>query len=149
METKSNSLPANRVREIKKIILHCTATFLEQVVTVETIANWHKEKGWKACGYHYVIYQDGTIAEGRPVEEVGAHCVGHNAHSIGVCYVGGLDHKGRPFDSRTVEQKEALVSLLHSLKEQYPEATIHGHNEFSKKACPCFDVQEWLKEVEL
>ena len=100
----------------------------------------HPEPG----GFHH----HGSIEEGRPLEKIGAHCRGHNAHSIGICYIGGLGHplkgdaKGKPEDTRTPEQKISLYSLLSLLKQRFPNATIHGHNEFANKACPCFDVQK-------
>lgn len=135
------------MREIKEIIVHCTATFPDQVVTVADIARWQRAKGFRDIGYHYVINQQGEVAEGRPIEQVGAHCLKHNANSIGVCYVGGLDMFAKPTDTRTDEQKASLLSLLQSLKEQFPNASIHGHNEFSNKACPCFDVSEEYKNL--
>lgn len=137
------------MRKINEIIVHCTATFPEQQVTVADITRWHREKGWATCGYHYVICLDGTIQNGRPIEEMGAHCKGHNTNSIGVCYVGGLAADGKPADTRNNEQRASMVQLLKQLLQQYPQATIHGHNEFAAKACPCFNVQQWLQEVEL
>lgn len=78
------------------------------------------------------------------LSEIGAHCKGHNAISIGICYIGGLSKDGKPKDTRTLEQKAALLDLITQLKEEFPHATIHGHNEFSAKACPCFDVKKEL-----
>ena len=78
------------------------------------------------------------------MSEIGAHCKGHNAISIGICYIGGLSKDGKPKDTRTLEQKAALLDLIGQLKEEFPHATIHGHNEFSAKACPCFDVKKEL-----
>ena len=91
-------------------------------------------------------HRDGSIHVGRSVEEVGAHCKGHNTVSIGVCYIGGLSKDGKPKDTRTSEQKAALKALIEQLKEEYPEATVHGHNEFAAKDCPCFDVKEEFGE---
>lgn len=82
----------------------------------------------------------------RSVEEVGAHCKGHNTVSIGVCYIGGLSKDGKPKDTRTPQQKPALKALIVQLEVEYPEAMVHGHNEFSSKACPCFDVKEELSQ---
>jgi len=128
------------MRQINEIIVHCTATFPKQEVTVENITRWHKQRGFQTIGYHYVVYLDGSIHEGRPIEEIGAHCKGHNAHSIGVCYVGGLDDDARPSDTRNPAQKAALVEILTQLLQQYPGAVIHGHRDFANKACPCFDA---------
>ena len=128
------------MRTIKEIIVHCTATEEGRNFSVADIDGWHRRKGWRCIGYHYVVYLDGTIACGRKLSEVGAHCAGHNANSIGVCYVGGL-RNGRPADTRTPQQKMALLRLLFNLKTMYPNAKIYGHKDFSSKACPCFDAR--------
>lgn len=133
------------MRQITEIIIHCSATPIGKNYTVEDIDKWHKAKGWKGIGYHYVIYLDGSVHKGRPEEEIGAHCKGHNSNSIGICYIGGLDEFGEPEDTRTDKQKEALIVLLKALKAKYPEAIIHGHREFAAKACPCFDAKEEYK----
>jgi N-acetylmuramoyl-L-alanine amidase len=130
------------MRKITEIIIHCSATPEGLEISVDIIRDWHvKQRGWSDIGYHYVIGLDGVLFDGRPIEEIGAHCLGHNTHSIGICYVGGLDLSGNPKDTRTDEQKNTLDKLLGDLKQVYPDATIHGHNEFSNKACPCFDVK--------
>jgi N-acetyl-anhydromuramyl-L-alanine amidase AmpD len=105
----------------------------------------HQAKGWKCCGYHYYITRDGQLHFGRPEEMVGAHARHYNAHSIGVCYEGGLDEKGRAADTRTPAQKKALLTLLLSLKQDYPDAEIVGHCELEgvHKACPCFSCSEY------
>ncbi len=128
------------MRTITLIICHCTATIEGKHYTVEDVDAWHRARGWKMIGYHYLILLDGTIQQGRPEEMVGAHCLNHNQHSIGVCYVGGLDINGKPADTRTPAQKRALLSLLSQLKKKYPRALIVGHNTFANKACPCFDA---------
>lgn len=128
------------MRTINEIIIHCTATEAKLPVTIATIDQWHKAKGWKGCGYHYIVHQDGHIDIGRPLTEVGAHCKGHNAHSIGIAYVGGL-LEGKPSDTRTYDQIESLVLLTKTLCRIFPTITaIKGHNEYSNKACPCFNV---------
>lgn len=135
------------MRKINEIIVHCTATPEGRDVTVAEIDRWHKQRKFKMIGYHYVIYRDGSIHGGRPITMVGAHCTGHNARSIGVCYVGGCDKQMRPKDTRTPEQKAALLSLLKHLKKQFPTATIHGHRDFAAKACPSFDATEEYKNL--
>ena len=138
------------MRTINEIIVHCTATPEGKDFKAKDIDRWHKERGWKKIGYHYVIDLDGKIEKGRGENEVGAHCSGRNAHSIGVVYVGGLAKDGKtPKDTRTEAQKEALWKILISLIIKYPNATIHGHNEFSSKACPCFNVKEEYKDINL
>lgn len=130
------------MRKITKIIVHCSATPEGRDYTVADIDRWHKQRGWKGIGYHYVIYRDGSVHTGRDVEQIGAHCTGQNANSIGICYIGGMtaDNK-KPKDTRTPEQVTALRALINELKTKYPTATIQGHNEFANKACPCFDVK--------
>lgn len=133
------------MRKIDKIILHCSATKEGQHFTTADIDNWHRARGFAKIGYHFVVYLDGSVHKGRDISEIGAHCLGQNKNSIGICYIGGLDKDGKPKDTRTPEQKEALIKLVAELKEKYPNATIHGHNEFAAKACPCFDVQKEFK----
>ena len=132
------------MREIDKIIIHCTATKEGKDYSVDTVRKWHLKRGWSDIGYHFLIRLDGTIEKGRDVNRIGAHCKGHNKGSIGICYVGGCDSSLKPKDTRTDAQRESLNKLLLELKTVYPLATIHGHNEFSSKACPSFDVQTEL-----
>lgn len=131
-------LPAKRT--ITEIIVHCTATPSGQHYTVDDIRRWHLARGFSDIGYHYVVYLDGRIVAGRDVNIAGAHCKGHNLHSIGVCYVGGLTKDGATADTRTPAQEDALLELLKQLKSQYPYASIHGHRDYANKACPCFDA---------
>ena len=130
------------MRNIKEIIVHCSATPEGRPHTVQDIRAWHKQRGFKDIGYHYVIYLDGSIHEGRSTKLTGAHCTGHNKNSIGVCYIGGMtaDMK-HPKDTRTEAQKKALRSLLKYLKQQHPQARIFGHRDFAAKACPSFDAR--------
>lgn len=130
------------MRRITEIIIHCTATKEGKDYTVEDIRRWHMERGWDDCGYHFVVRLDGTVEQGRPIAVAGAHCKGHNANSIGIAYVGGLDKDGRPKDTRTAAQRDALLCLVWRVKQAYPEAKVFGHNAFANKACPCFDVSE-------
>lgn len=134
-------------RTINEIIVHCTATPEGRDYTVEQIREQHKSQGWNDIGYHYVVYRDGSIHEGRDVNTAGAHCNGHNAHSIGVVYVGGCDKAMRPKDTRTDAQKESLYFLLKVLKRHYPQTTIHGHNEYANKACPSFNVKTEYEDL--
>lgn len=130
------------MRTINEIIIHCSATKEGNKISAATIDRWHKDRGWRGIGYHYVVRIDGSIEYGRPVQDIGAHVKGRNKHSIGVCYIGGLDADMEPKDTRTQEQKESLLYLLKTLKRLHPSATIHGHREFANKACPCFDANK-------
>lgn len=130
------------MRAINKIIIHCTATPEGRAVTLADVDAWHKQRGYNGIGYHFLIGLNGEIWAGRSIEKAGAHTLGQNANSIGVCYVGGLAADGKtPKDTRTPAQKSALHNLIESLKKQYKNAAIHGHNEFANKACPCFNVK--------
>lgn len=130
------------VRRINEIIVHCTATPEGKDYTVDTLRQWHKQRGFSDVGYHFIVHPDGRLEAGRSIDIAGAHCVGHNVHSIGVCYIGGLDSNGQPKDTRTKEQRIALKTLLVSLRIIYRQAPIYGHCDFSAKACPCFDAKE-------
>lgn len=111
-------------------------------MTVKDIDRWHRDRGFSGIGYHHVIYLDGSIHRGRPEENAGAHTVGQNATSIGVCYIGGVDEKMKPKDTRTSAQRDALKKIVSDLQQRFPGATVHGHNEFAAKACPSFDVKK-------
>lgn len=139
----SEPLKLKTRRTIKEIIVHCSATREGQHVTVAQIRQWHRQRNFADIGYHYVVYLDGSVHAGRPLDNVGAHCTGHNTYSIGVCYVGGVASDGKTAkDTRTSAQKTALLNLLKDLKKEYPKATIHGHREFAAKACPSFDAKK-------
>lgn len=134
------------MRKIDKIILHCAATKEGQHFTVEDIDRWHKARGFAKIGYHYVIYLDGSVHKGRQEELMGAHTLGQNSTSIGICYIGGLDKDGKPKDTRTPEQKASLIRLINDLKLKYPATKVYGHYEFAAKACPCFDVKKEFRQ---
>ena len=142
------------MRPINEIVVHCTATRPDWWAgrstrdKVAEVRRWHVNgRGWSDIGYHYLIDRDGTIAEGRPIGRVGAHVRGRNRNTIGVSLFGG--HGGAEFDqfadNFTPEQDAALRQLLTELCERYPDIDIiSGHNEYAAKACPTFDVREWL-----
>lgn len=129
-------------RHINRIIIHSTATPQGREVSVDDVTRWHIARGFSTIGYHYLIGLDGTIDLGRSIHQIGAHAKGQNRRSIGVAYVGGCDSDMNPKDTRTEAQDMALTNLLRGLLAIYPGCTIHGHNEFSTKACPSFNVQE-------
>lgn len=136
------------MRKINEIIVHCAATPEGKNFKAADIDRWHRERKMKCIGYHYVVDLDGTVEPGRPESEIGAHCLGHNQNSIGVCYVGGLAADGKtPKDTRTAVQKEALFALLKKLRAKYPKASIHGHRDFAAKACPSFDATREYKNI--
>ena len=135
------------MRKITKIIVHCADTPEGRDDKAADIRRWHKARGFNDIGYHYVVDLDGTIEQGRDVSVAGAHCTGHNADSIGVCYIGGADTDMKPKDTRTEEQKTALRLLLKYLVQKYPGAKIYGHRDFANKSCPSFDAKTEYKEL--
>jgi N-acetylmuramoyl-L-alanine amidase len=144
------------MRHIDEIIVHCTATnrnwFIDRDAheVVEEVRRWHKEeRGWSDIGYHFVIHRSGQIAAGRPITRNGAHTRGHNKGTIGIALVGGRGGAADDdfLDNFTPEQHRELHALIDSLKEEFPTITkVSAHNMYAKKACPCFDVRQWLSE---
>ena len=148
-------------RRITDIVIHCTATTPYNDLSADDLRRMHKRQGWSDIGYHYVVRLNGMVELGRDVDLIGAHVSGHNAHSIGVVYVGGLDRYGKAKDTRTDLQKAALLSLLLELRDLYPDAKISGHRDFSPdldgdgrvepeewiKICPCFDAMVEYRKV--
>ena len=130
------------MRVITLIVIHCSAVAPNQRSSAAQIDTWHRQRGWKfGIGYHYVVRRDGQIEPGRPEWMVGAHCQNHNAHSVGICYEGGIDIREQAADTRTAAQKLALRQLLEDLHRRYPRALIVGHHDLDpRKACPCFDA---------
>ncbi|GAB3889811.1 N-acetylmuramoyl-L-alanine amidase [Larkinella knui] len=136
------------MRRIDYIVVHCTAT--QPNASPEAILRyWRQVLGWKSPGYHYLIKKGGEIVPLLPESEVSNGVKGYNSHSVHLSYIGGIDGKGFPKDTRTAGQKESILCLLHSLKTRYKNAKIQGHRDFPgvTKACPSFDVRAWLKEV--
>lgn len=151
--------------DIKAIVIHCSATRPDQKCNAKVIDEWHRKRGWRKIGYHYVINRNGVVEKGREENEVGAHTLGHNRVSLGICLVGGLDYDGNPsMEYYTAKQFDELAYLLWNERDglmlRYPEAEILGHRDLSPdkngdgviepwewvKDCPCFDVREWVAE---
>jgi N-acetylmuramoyl-L-alanine amidase len=130
-------------RKVTHIVVHCTATPEGREHTAKDVRSWHKKKGWRDIGYHWLVRLDGTVEPGRAETQIGAHVEGHNGTSIGVVYVGGIDKDTfKPKDTRTPAQKKALRDLLLDILGRYPGCTILGHRDFPgvNKACPSFDA---------
>lgn len=136
------------MRYYNDIIVHCSATREGKNIKAADIRRWHLHEGYTDIGYHYVIDLDGTIEPGRPLDEIGAHCKGHNKDSIGICYVGGINKAGFNADTRTPAQKRALARLIWRLTTQALNAgfglpAVHGHHDYCPyKDCPCFDAHK-------
>jgi N-acetylmuramoyl-L-alanine amidase len=138
------------MRDIKYIVLHCTAT--PKNTTVQSILNYWKLKlKWNSPGYHHLIKADGEIVDIHPIEKPSNGVQGYNQNSIHISYIGGVDDKGRALDNRTPQQIASQILLLKKYKAMFPKAEIKGHRDFPnvKKWCPSFDVKTWLQSIEL
>lgn len=141
------------MRKITRIIVHCSASADFEPLPAADIRRFHvQERGWSDIGYHYVIQPSGETEAGRPLSEAGAHTYGHNADSIGICLIGGKGSKPDDFPQEhfTVEALYAAQTLIDSLRDVFEpftgsKITVHGHNEFSNKACPGFNAQREFK----
>lgn len=135
------------------LVVHCSATGPKQNIGAADIDKWHRAKGWKCIGYHYVIKRDGTVEEGREEETIGAHVENWNSVALGICMVGGVsaDDPKVAQNNFTSAQWDSLEELLKRMKAKYPQAHIQGHRDFPDvhKSCPCFDAQAWAKEHKL
>lgn len=133
--------------DIQYLVVHCSATTQNRNIGVKEIDRWHRAKGWLGVGYHYVIRRDGTVELGRPAIRPGAHCLGYNDVSLGICLVGGVSTRKRPLNNFTPEQMAALRSLLADLAREHPGVEVVGHRDLNPlKACPSFDVRAWWSE---
>ena len=132
------------MRKIDLIVIHCSATRCNKPFPVTTLIADHRAR-FGFTGYHYYITRDGQTYQTRHENLVGAHARGYNKHSLGVCYEGGLDERGKPAETRTPMQKRALLRLLRRLKKAHPDACILGHRDLPDvhKDCPCFDAKEY------
>ncbi len=142
MEIKLTDGPFGRNPNcVRYIIVHCSATPRGRDIGAREIRAWHLQRGFNDIGYHYVVRLDGTIEAGRSLGQIGAHCLGKNACSIGICYVGGVESDGKiPADTRTDAQRRALDELIASLRRIFPRAEVRGHRDFAAKACPSFNA---------
>ena len=136
-------------RYIDTIILHCSDTYPHMDVGAKEITEWHQDRGYSTNAYHFIIKKDGTIETGRNLDIQGAHCFGYNTNSIGICWVGGKSMNNTPIDDRTKEQKKALAALCINLQAEYPNVEIKGHNDFSKKTCPNFNVEKDIENFDM
>jgi N-acetylmuramoyl-L-alanine amidase len=148
------------MRKINEIVIHCSATKanVDENITLpgediglREIDKWHRARGFNRIGYHYVIRRDGTVEPGRPVDQAGAHVENHNANSIGICLVGGVDESGRAENNFEPAQWRALKALIIGLSRACPLAAILGHRDYPgvKKDCPCFDARAWAVKERL
>lgn len=142
------------MRDVNLIVIHCSATRADRDFTEKDLEVCHRRRGFNGTGYHFYIRKDGRIVTTRPLERIGAHARGHNSGSIGICYEGGLDARGRPADTRTRWQKHSMRVLVLALLGDFPGCRVCGHRDLSPdrdgdgvvgpeewvKECPCFDI---------
>ena len=142
------------MRQINLLIIHCSATKEGQSFTLQSLEASHRKRGLNGIGYHYYIRKSGEVVNTRPLSRSGAHAKGYNRNSIDICYEGRLDKDGKPKDTRTPEQREALYLLVNELLIRFPRSKVCGHRDLSPdlnrdgkiephewtKQCPCFDV---------
>ena len=140
------------MRTITRIILHCSASLEGVNLSGNDIRSMHCNpismggRGWRNPGYHYVVRLDGSIDNILPIQYIANGVKGYNQESIHICYVGGLDRKGKPANTRTAKQRGTIAELLTLLHDRFPEAKLYGHNQLAAKACPCFKVKEEFPE---
>lgn len=134
---------------VKYIAVHCSATQAKSDIGAKEIDRMHRQRGFAKIGYHFVIRRNGVVETGRAITEIGAHVEGHNAHSLGICLIGGIAPDGKAETNFTDDQYASLAALLLHLKTQFVKAEVLGHRDFPgvKKDCPCFDVRSWFKET--
>lgn len=148
------------MRKVNLIVVHCSATREDRLFSEHDLEVCHRRRGFNGTGYHFYIRKNGDIKTTRSLERVGAHVKGYNAQSIGGCYEGGLDARGRPKNTLTEWQQHSLRVLIATLLRDYPGSRVCGHRDLSPdrngngeiepeewiKECPCFDVFEFLNQ---
>ena len=135
-------------REVKLLVVHCSATRCNKNFSVEALRRCHLARGFASIGYHFYITRDGEVHICRPVHQIGAHATWWNDKSIGICYEGGLDADCCPKDTRTLEQRGSLLALLRELRRQFPKALIVGHHDLNPmKECPCFSCTKEYSNI--
>jgi N-acetylmuramoyl-L-alanine amidase len=134
-------------RKISRLVFHCTAT--QQSATVTSIQKYWKENlKWKSPGYHIIVRPDGSWTQLSDFNNPTNGVAGINSTALHVSYIGGVDSKGNAVDNRTDDQSRIFEAIYHTFKNKMPNLTFHGHYEFSKKACPCYNVENWIKAIQ-
>ena len=130
------------MREIKYIVIHCTAT--PQTATIASIKKYWKDVlKWNSPGYHFIVEPNGNVTQLSELSKPTNGVAGYNTNSIHISYIGGVDANNKPIDNRTEFQKQSLLEYVKRFKLQFKNAKVQGHKDFPsvKKACPCFDAK--------
>lgn len=133
-------------RPINHFIVHCAFTKPNMDIDADVIDRWHRNKGWSEIGYNFFVKRDGTVEDGRSLKTYGAHTLGRNRDSIGICYAGGMGMDGSVEDNITPEQMASILDKFREARVVYPGIKISGHNQHNKKACPSFDMREYARK---
>ena len=149
--------------KMKYLVIHCTATPEGRPVTSAEIRHWHTDpvskggRGWNQVGYTDMIHLDGRVErmvknnEDANVDqwELTNGAAGYNSISRHIVYVGGLATDGKtPKDTRTAAQTTAMINYVRDFHNRFPQIRIVGHHDLNPgKACPSFDVQQWLLSI--
>ena len=159
----SDFAPRGMRSHTDRIVVHCSATRPSSRITAESIARYHMGRkphgrGWRSCGYHDVIETTGKVVATLHPDAIGAHVGdigrGWNSRAYGVCLVGGIDANGRPAMNFPPAEMEALADLLRRRADRWPGADVCGHRDLIRehgarpKACPCFDVIPWWRDLD-
>lgn len=150
-------------KKLKYLVIHCTATPAGREVSADDIRRWHTSpvsqggRGWKQVGYTDLFHLDGSVErlvknnEDMSVDpwEVTNGAAGYNSVSRHIVYAGGVDANdvNKAVDTRTPAQKEAMKRYVLDFHRRFPGVRIVGHNQLAAKACPSFDVSEWLESI--
>lgn len=146
--------------KLQYLVIHCTATPEGREVSAADIRRWHTSpaptgRGWRQVGYMDLFHLDGSVErlvdnnEDGNVDpwEITNGAAGYNSVSRHIVYAGGCDASMQPKDTRTEAQKEALKKYVLDFHDKHPDVQIVGHNQLAAKACPSFDVPQWLQEI--
>lgn len=147
--------------KLQYLVIHCTATPAGREVSASDIRRWHTSPvpeghGWKRVGYTDLFHLDGSVErlvdnnEDANVDEweITNGAVGYNGISRHIVYAGGCCGADmHPEDTRTEAQREALKRYVLDFHARHPDVRIVGHNQLAAKACPSFDVPQWLVAI--
>lgn len=145
-------------REITEFVAHWTGTYNNQDIGAEEVHQWHLDRGWSGCGYHYIIRRDGRLQRGRPLSKQGAHAGdnGHNKYSIGISFAGGYNcssgtrnaSKFISAESLTSQQFKTFEMFCKAFYDVWPDGQAFGHVDTDNKGKvdPGFSVQDYVYE---